>query len=216
MAKLNPDGSFSGKVGNHVYVRRHGKTYIKAYVKPADPKSQKQLAQRAMLSAASSFLAPFRQVIKTGYQGTEKWSTGYQEAVDYHIMNALINTTPQGDENPVFEIDINKVKLARGFITAPVITSFEINENEISLMWYSSLGNEFNRDYDSLSVIAYDQSKQVSAHYHVGSRKAGEGSFKLSPELEGHVHLWAFFMNKQKDEKQGMECVSDSVYLGEI
>ncbi len=214
MAKLNPDGSFSGKVGNIVYVHRNGKTHIREYVKPNDPKTTKQLGQRAMFSMASKFLASFRAVIKSGYQGSVKWSSGYQEALDYHITNALVNVTPEGAGKQVFEVDFNKVKLARGFIDAPVITSLEINENEISLMWDNNLGN--NRDYDSMTIVAYDGSGEVRTNYHVGSRKAGGGSFALSSELTRPVHLWAFFLNDQKSGNQGMDCVSDSVYLGEV
>ncbi|HLN52519.1 MAG TPA: DUF6266 family protein [Lentimicrobium sp.] len=216
MARINPDGTYSGKVGNVVYFRRNGKTFMKEYKKPTDPKKPSQMSQRAKLTVASGFLSGFRKIIDTGYQGTETHSTGYQEALEYHMEHALREITAAGSEKPDFEVSIDKVKLSRGLIDTPQVDSCERAGNKILLNWVPTLGGIHNRLYDSLALVAYNQQTGVTVNYHVGCRDDGSGSTLLPDEFTEPVHLWVFYLNQEKNRQKHKQNVSGSIYLGEF
>lgn len=216
MARLNPDGTYSGRAGNIVYYTRNGKTFMKEYKIPTDPKKPKQLSQRARMSAASSFISRFRKIIDIGFQGSDTNSSGYQEAMEYHMGNALRDVTPQGDEKPVFEVIIEDVKISRGLIDPPVVDACEREGNKITVNWDPTLGNLINKLFDSLVIVAYTPEKGTFADYHVGRREQGTGTTMLPAKFNAPVHLWAFYLNQEKNQVKGKENVSGSVYLGEF
>lgn len=55
MAKAGPDCMFNtitGKSGDSVYCRRHGRIYVRRYVKPRNPGTESQVKNRGAFSRA--------------------------------------------------------------------------------------------------------------------------------------------------------------------
>ncbi|GEM_PF-1377869 len=216
MARVNKDGTISGRAGNVVYFTRGGVTYMKEYKKPHDPKRPMQLIQRAKVSAASAFLAGFRKILDTGYQGSETHKTGYMEALNYTVKNAMQDVTPEGSVKPVFEVAPEKLVVARGLITAPQIDVCQRIGDEINLNWDPKISGLINRHYDSLVLVMWQPGESAYADFVVGRRDQGAGRAKVDSKFDGPVHLWAFYVNQQKNQIKSKENVSDSVYLGEF
>ncbi len=214
MARVNPDGTYSGRVGNIVYFTRNGKTFMKEYKIPRDPKLPKQMSQRALMSTASVFLSGFRKIINKSFQGSETHNSGYGEALQYNMANAFREVTLPDDEKPRFEVIIDKIKISRGLISPPVIDACERTGNKIVLNWDPTLGDLPNLPYDSMVIVAYDPDKGTFVDYHTGRRDQATGSTTLTDKFKGPVHLWAFYLNQEKNQVKGKENVSDSIYLG--
>jgi len=214
MATINPDGSYHGKHGNSVYYIRKGKKTVRTYVPKNPSSSPKQLIQRAKLRAVSSFLKPFKKVIGLGYQGPEDYSTPMNEAISWHIKLELLNITPPGSEEPVYELQPDEVKLSRGNIEPPHLLSIARINNQLTLTWDNELGPVTNRANDNLALTAYTPGTPVFANYHVGTRDSGNGSATLPLEFTEPAYLWIFYWNGQKNTEPGKDNVSGSVYLG--
>lgn len=216
MAKINADGSFSGKFGNNVYYTRNGVTMVRTY-NPTNPsRTPLQLRQRARFRAVNSFLKPFKKVINIGFQGCKISLSPMNEAVSQNLKDAFIETTPMGCEEPVFEPVIEKIVLSRGFINPPKILSCLRTGNTLSLTWASQLGDYKNRWYDNIMLVAYIAGKPVFIDYNVGDRETGTGTSTLPTELAGRAHVWVFYNNPRKTTSENKQFVSPSVYLGII
>ena len=214
MAIRNDDGSFSGRMGDYVYYKRNGKNLVRKYVKPKDPKTDKQKENRAKLTCANHFFSSFTNVIKIGYQGSEH-SSGFFEAIQYHIKNALQKVSTEiNNDDPVYEIVLSKVKLSRGLIESPVITEITRSGQQIFLKWQNNLGSKYNRHNDSLAIVAYSPGHKVFTDFHVGERFEGSESIYLPGDFIGDVGLWVFYWNGQKKVSPSEKNVSDSVWVG--
>ncbi len=215
MARVYSEFPFSGRHGNIVYFTRNGKTFMKEYKEPKDPKTPNQLKSRARLRATGKFLKQFKNIIRKGYQAPVNYTSSYMEAQKYVLDNCLkpVGTPDDGNEYQ-FEIDIPSLKLSRGRITPPEINAIERNENELSLEWNKSLGPQPNRHYDSLNIVAYATGQNVIWLSDIGTRQDGAGKCHLPGTIQEPVHLWAFFSNEQKTMKPNQENISNSIYLG--
>lgn len=215
MARFYSDFPLSGRHGNVVYFTRNGKTFMKEYKKPKDPKTTKQLSSRARLRAAVNFLKQFKEVIRRGYQAPLNYTLPFMEAQRFVIDSCLIPVDPPTDGNEFqFEIDIPTFKLSRGKITPPEITSIDRNGNELILTWNKSLGPPPNRLYDSMNVVAYLPGKKAVWLSDLGTRQSGEVKSTLPLEIGQPAHFWVFFSNEHKSVKPNQENTSYSVYLG--
>ncbi len=215
MARVYSEFPLSGRHGNIVYFTRNGKTFMKEYHEPKDPKTENQLKSRARFRAAGKFLKQFKNVIRKGYQAPVNYTSSYMEAQKFILDNCLIPVEPPTDGNEFqFEIDIPSLKLSRGKITPPDIRKIERIENELSLEWDKSLGPPPNRHFDSLNIVAYVEGQKVVWLSDIGARQNGEGKGYLPQGINEIVHLWTFFSNEQKSMKSSQENISDSIYLG--
>lgn len=214
MAKVLKNGLLSGRVGNLVYFVMNGKQYVRAWVKPANPKTPPQLRHRARVRACSQFLGPFKSVLMIGYQGASLELEEYNEAAKYLMAYALEETTPPEPGEYLFKVIPERVKLSRGHIEKPEILSIERTGQELKLTWNPELGPVTNRNTDALAVVAYVPGRRPFTEYHTGTRLTGFGTLTLPNEYTEPTHLWAFFWNGQRSVEPDKKNVSDSVYLG--
>src|SRR5690606_24034661 len=88
-------GGFSGKVANVVGSSWRGISYIKALPQSvANPRTPKQLNQRAKFLAVSQFLRPNAAMVAIGFRGFATGMTGRNAAFSYLIQNAVTGTAP--------------------------------------------------------------------------------------------------------------------------
>lgn len=214
MAKVLPNGLFSGRVGNLIYYVVDGVQYAKIYKSPTDPKTKKQLRHRAMIRDNGKFFKQFKEVIDIGYQSAGTPLKIFNAVAKYHMEVAMEETTPSDSSEYSFRVIPEKVKLADGIINEPEILKCQRNGQEIDLKWNPALGNMPNRFTDALAVVAYTEGETVHADFHAGIRKQGTSKVVLPSKYANPVHLWVFFWNGEKSPKPGKDKVSGSVYLG--
>lgn len=214
MAKVLKNGLLSGRVGNLVYFVINGKQYVRAWVKPSNPRTPLQKRHRAKMMTCGKFFGPLKSVILIGYQGTTGDLEEYNESTKYHLATALEETTPPDSEDYSFRVIPEKVKLSRGDIQKPEIFSCTRTGNELTLTWNSELGRVSNRLTDTIALVACIPGKSVFTDFHVGTRKEGTGTLILPKEFKVPALIWVFYWNGQKGAEPDRRNVSDSVYIG--
>lgn len=216
MAKVLKNGLLSGRVGNLVYFVINGRQYVRAWVKPANPRTPSQLRHRAKMKACAQFLSQFKSVLMIGYQGASPEVEAYNEAAKYHMAYALEEATSPVPDEYLFRVVPERVKLSRGYIEQPQILSIERTGQEIELAWNPELGPVTNRNTDALAVVAYAPGKRPFTEFHTGTRITGFGILSLPIEFTEPAQLWAFFWNGQRSVEPDRKNVSDSVFLGMV
>lgn len=214
MAKVDGFGHISGKLGDQVYYYHKGKTYVRKFTKAKDANTPKQQVQRARMRAVNKFLAPFRDVIRIGYQTSNDKMTAYGEAVQYHLLNALQQVPTQEGETPLFEIIMDDVQLSRGNINMPHMYTYSRTGQELDFTYSANLGIQSNRYYDVLMTVAYIPGKKVQLEYNTGTRRSGIGKMILPPDYTEPAHVWVLYHNNEKSSRPNKDHISHSVYLG--
>jgi len=102
MAKVNMpllSGEVRGKLGDIVFFRRHGRQLARMRTKPANPKTDKQVAVRTNLAGLGKLWKGENNIVLKKYNPTTK------EWEDYTVENGLID-----DERKAWEDMIKKMK----------------------------------------------------------------------------------------------------------
>ncbi len=215
MAKV-VNGLLVGRVGNLVYYILNGKQCVRSYKKPRDPKTSRQVAHRLKIKVCTKFLKSFWNVIKIGYASNDIAIKNFNEAFNYHLVNAMEEFALPENNETSYRVIPENVKLASGLINEPVIYSCERNGLQIELAWKSELGPIPNRHTDQVVVTAYIPEQKAYTVFHAGIRKEGGGKIVMPGNFNQPVHVWVFYWNPEKKAKSVKERVSDSVYLGLI
>lgn len=217
MARYYSDRMISGRLGNHVYCIRNGKTYVRAYVKRTRTSTLKQKFQQEKWRTTIKFLRQFTPILAVGYQNQyHKGLSEFTRAFQYHLGNAVVECAGSTPEVPAFEMDLQKVRLAQGNINRPFIITCTRHDNTISLSWEDSLGDSRNRFFDQMVLVAYIPGLKVLSNFNIGTREGGSGTFTLPDDYSGKAHVWVFFYCGHKNSKRTQDNISDSLYLGEI
>ncbi len=96
-------GGFNGKVGNVVGFAWRGISVMRSLAQNVhDPKSEKQLAQRAHLAATTVALKPFLSAIQSGYVNTGT-APAWAAAISYHFPLTVEQTLGANDWTLAFE-----------------------------------------------------------------------------------------------------------------
>ncbi len=195
----------SGRLGNLVFYRRYGKSYVR--VRPAhykDRKSPAQLAQRQRLQVVTSFLKPFSNALRVTFAAEAVGRSALQAAQSYNMRNALAG------EYPDIRIDKSKVLLSRGALPLPLRAGVEVRPDGLLISWEN--GKEVNRSTatDTLVVLAYLESAGSTGYSFTEVRRS-LGQYLWKPELpyreDDLPDVWIAFRNEK------MTAVSDSLYV---
>ena len=93
--KESPLGVISGKIGQIAGAKWKGINYVRVIPgSVANPRTDKQLAQRQKWSVTMHFLNPLSEFLKTGFKEFAVKMTGINAAMSYNIKNALSGTYP--------------------------------------------------------------------------------------------------------------------------
>jgi hypothetical protein len=102
-------GTLSGKIGDLVGASWKGISILKvAPASVANPKTDKQLAQRARFSAIIKFLQPMTQFLKIGWKNFAVKMTAFNAAMSYNVLNAIQGTYPN------FTVDYPNALVSKG------------------------------------------------------------------------------------------------------
>jgi hypothetical protein len=213
MAKVLPNGLISGRIGNLIYYVVDGKQFVRLDVEANDPKTMKQLLNRAKMRQWNQFLNSFKSLLTAGYPVKGPGLFDRKEAAQYHMEHAFEVSFNEEKHEASGQLIPEKVRLSKGRITPPEITSCIRNGNEIELTWNPALGPVPNLFTDALAVAAYVPGKKAFTLLRAGTRKEGHAKITLSDYPDEPVHLWFFFWNDQMSRRLPKDKASETVYV---
>ncbi|MES2875640.1 MAG: DUF6266 family protein [Bacteroidota bacterium] len=212
MARLNrgPNGPPSGKFGSVIGSSWRGIYYIKGLQKKINKaRSPLQIAQQNKFAFVVKFLGPIKNLLDMGFSLINPGgATGYNMAISYTIQNCVKGTDPD------FVLDYpNVVLCTKGKLTAPEITSVELDELTLKVTWNTD-SNIYSSSADSVKTLIYHpktgEYSSISANFIRGD---GELTFKFRDRHVGNVvHIYMYFVSF------GFETTkwSNSVYAGTL
>lgn len=168
MAQLNSVFTFRGKVGNAVGMKgKKGKTNVRTLVVPANPKTDKQMAQRAALGTASQVASHLYAIIGQSFQNKKYGLQSYNEFVRQYIadINAMI---ANGGGYPMI---YNAKNLSFCNVSAALISA----GNLPSLHYYKTGFPGDSENPNALGHLAFFENPltQVGEHYYLKSIDTG-------------------------------------------
>lgn len=195
--KIQCYGKISGKHGTAVAViMKNGTTYLREYVKPSNPRTDKQQAHRAKFALSSKALVPFNPIFKE----TIGITNGISIARSHAFNNAIVG------EYPSFSVDYENLMFSFGTLEKLQSTSFAINEGVMTIKW------SFNKMYnchsdDSVNLVLFNKDTNQAIHIKdVASRLDKEVKIDI-PEVwhEADLYMWAYVTHGDE--------ISDSVFV---
>lgn len=193
-------GSISGRHGTAVGVTRGGKSILRVFTKPINPRTEAQQAVRARFAFTAQLLNPFRPVFSTTLG---RGNTGYNKAFRIAYHNAVV--FEDGDLFPNWA----GLVLSQGNLMAPVSARLTFPETTIAQIdWDSDVyANESPDDY--VSIVLYNQNTRALIHINAaGIRSDGTFSFGLPTGWNAdNLLIWLYLNNNSR--------FSDSIFLNQ-
>lgn len=190
--------SGKGKLGNLVFFKRYGKTYVRT--KPArysDRKSPAQLAQRQRMLAVNSFLNQFSGLIRITFATEATGRSALQAAQSFNMRHA------HAGEYPNIQIDLDKVLLSTGNLPLPVDVWVSAHPDGWLIEWQNAKETIGERQSDTLVVMGYSESAKT-ADYKFTEVCRKEGRYVWKPALPLQANelpvIWIAFRNREQTE----------------
>lgn len=200
--------SGKGSLGNLVFFRRLGKTYVRTKpIRYSDRKSPAQLVQRQRMQSMNRFLKPFGSLIRITFTPEATGRTALHAAQSYNMRHAFAG------EYPAIHVDNNKVLLSRGQLPLPQDFSITAHPEGLLIEWINGDEASGNRMYDTLVLMAWSESAGWG-DYKFSEAYRKEGHYIWKPALplqENEIpDVWIAFRNQEQSE------MSDSRYISKI
>lgn len=199
-------GTLSGKVGGIVaYITKDGQQVVRAYVKPKNPKTPKQMAHRMKFALANKAISPLHVAIKMGHP---KKKNPYRELVGKAYYEAIVGDYPD------FGFDYGKVKVAEGKLQLPENIRFQFDEvgRSATFDWNPEPSDQLaqGNSGDKVNIVLFDSSHAAEITVLSKFRRSDGTAAVTIPEHWNldTTHFW-FFMSKQD-----LTETSESVYFG--
>jgi len=200
-------GPISGKLGNVVYVNKHGVNYIRT--KPSKHKKSNSKAQkdtRLKFALMVKFLKPFTEILTLGFKDKAKGRTGFNMALSYNLKNAIIGSSPD------FKISFSKILLSTGSIGDPQDPFMTMAApGIIAFNWiYNPQIFSYQNPDDVCLLIAFFESNPKIIYQITSTRRTVQKALLTIPDdFHGQkAHCWLAFKSASKYK------FSNSVYLG--
>lgn len=191
-------GAISGKHGTAVAVlKSDGTNYLRVHRNPANPRTDKQTAQRNKFAFSANAIRPFHNLFKETMGGETGLSRGRKHA----FRNAI------SGEYPNFSVDYENLKISSGSVDLPEFIATMTN-GALDITWTNDESLN-SRDDDSVCVVFYNESSKLIVHNtDVTVRSEESVVVEIPSTWSGSVKCWAYM-------QQG-GSTSDSIFLGEI
>lgn len=149
----------------------HGQLVARAWRRPGrDPKTARQLAQRARMTCASSFLKLFASIVSSGYQASSKPNGRVVGAYQTALSQVMLKHTIYN--KGVWRIDYAKVELAQGRLFPLRDLAIKRKAGRLALRWHGGAP----RAAHLLRIALYDRKRCESCilagPVHPGSKTA--------------------------------------------
>lgn len=195
----------SGRIGPVIaYVTKDGKQAFRSYTKPADPKTPKQMAQRAKLVIVNKGLSPLRKIIKQGHPGKED---AYRTLIGKACREAVEGTYPE------LYLDYSKIEITTGRLQLPTDVHLHLDSlsHTAAFRWntqlvYPSLPGRGN---DKMHVVCFDTAHPAEVKTLLGNTRAtGETVVEINAKWQPDTtHFWIYFVSHD------LRDISNSVYV---
>ncbi|MGY3055233.1 hypothetical protein ACVWYG_003448 [Pedobacter sp. UYEF25] len=201
-------GVFSGKVGTVIGASWKGIDYMRSLPKASrKTASTKQQDQRLKFALVTNFFGPVKYLITTGYQTAKGNFTPMNNAVSYHLREAVIGVSPD------FTIDFPKVVFSKGELLSPwnAVAAATV-AGKVDFSWTDNSTPAMGAALDKAIVIVYNpETNQYLLMENGATRADAEIVVDLPPNFEGDVvHCWMAFFAPDDS------AASTSVYLGTV
>lgn len=193
MAEFNSTtfGTISGRHGSAVAITsQSGKSFLRVFKAPSDPKSEKQVSQRTKFAFLVAFLGCMRQLLNITFKG----KGGYNRAFALAMKAAVTGVAPD------FSIDFSQLVLSEGSLTpAKAVTATKTADNTIKADWNisnisakTSGGANAN---EKVNLVLYNETaKEAIFTENVAERIAGTAEVLCPDYWAGEtVHCWIYF-----------------------
>lgn len=156
MAKFNSTtfGTISGRHGSAVAATtKDGRSYLRVYRAPSDPKSTKQVAQRTKFAFANTSLSCFRNLFKE----TFNTKRGMNMGISYAMKGAILG------ESPDFTIDYSKLIFSVGSVNKALSVTANVADNKVTLNW-DFVEASLSKMDDNVNLIFFNEDTLLSIH----------------------------------------------------
>lgn len=201
-------GPFSGKVGTVVGASWRGKDVLRSLPKKTDrTPTETQLLQRQKFTFVAEFLTPISNVISLYYGSGSGELTRRNQAMSYHIKQAVEYTDPD------FVMLYNKVQISKGDLLGiqnPSVTA--VAGSNLAYEWDDNSGQGNAKPTDQLVVVAYAPAGNLYfTTLNAAVRNDGSATLGLPAYFAGlEVQSWITFA--AADGKS----YATSVYMGAV
>src|SRR5690554_2090448 len=166
----------SGRIGPVIfYVTKNGKQVFRHYVKPTDPRTPAQRANRARFGLANKSLSPLNNVIKRGHPGVPN---AYRVALGLACREAIAG------EYPDYTFNYSKIQVASGGLPLPgdIRMEYHRRAREATFTWDPRLpdGLRTGKGNDRVFVVCFNTALPLEVKtLQRGFRSAGHASLPL-------------------------------------
>jgi len=208
-------GGVSGKVGNIVGGSWKGIDYLRILpASVANPKTAKQINQRAKFMTVIKFLQPLTDFIRIGFKAYAIRMSAFNAAMSYNFKNAVIGVYPD------YDIDYAKVLLSHGSLTAVYNASCATaGDKLVKLNWVNNTGNGTALAGDKVMVVIYNVLFQEVVYLiDAAIRSDGTAEVEVPASFTGK-EVQCYLTFTALDElinTGGKKSISDSVYAGSM
>jgi hypothetical protein len=207
MARIGDNimGAGQGKVGNVVIYTMHGKTFMRS--KPSqytDKKSDAQLAQRAKMQVVTSFMSPFKELLRKTYAGEAAGRAAYHAAKSQIMQNAVQGSYPD------FSINKEAALLSKGPLPLPQQVTVSVQEDGLLVEWTNAKEDEKMHARDTLLVIAQNPKTGECEYLFTGARRTDKSykwALNMNVTQNTQPDVWVAFRSNNEAE------MSDSVFV---
>lgn len=144
-------GGFRKKTGPIVGAFVRGIDVIRARPRKTNKKaSDDQLNHQSKFGLVTATLSRFSALINAGYKVDKAGATGMNEAVAYHLKNAVIG------EYPDYQFDYTKLRFHHGKQVLPNEVTVEPVVGEVKFTWdHEGLDEKYMNASDKVTVLVY-------------------------------------------------------------
>ena len=209
MAEFNSTtfGTISGRHGSAVATTtKSGKSILRIFRAPSDPKSEKQVAQRTKFGFSIAILSCLRALFNITFRG----KGGANYGIGLAMREAIVGTSPD------YSLDYNKLKLSEGSVRkAGTMTVTKVTDTDVKVEWNVSNVTNNNlgaKENDGLNLIFLCETHNEALLYDSCCNRIDATFTVTLPDYWApeKVHCWMYF--SRADGKLN----SDSQYFGEL
>ncbi|WP_316815854.1 DUF6266 family protein [Pedobacter nyackensis] len=201
-------GGFKNKVGAVVGSSWRNRDVIKSLPRVSNkPPTQKQVEQRTKFGLVTSFLSSMTEFIEEGFKSKNGSTSAMNEAVAYHLKNAVTGVAPN------FLMDYTKIKFSNGKLRVPSISTVDTAAPaSVDFNWsLDGADSKYKDATDMINLLAFNPTKKQFVQLMAAApRSALTFSLPLPLDFVGDsVHCFFSFSSVKKKK-----LTSDSVYIG--
>lgn len=201
-------GGFKNKVGSIVGSSWRNRDVIKSLPRASNkPPTQKQTDQRSKFGLVTGFLSDMSEFIEEGFKSKNGFTSAMNEAVAYHLKNAVTGIAPN------FTMDYTKLKFSNGKLRVPLTYTVDTAAPaSVDFNWtLDGVDSKYKDGTDMINVLAFNPTKkQFVSLMAAAPRSALNYSLPLPLDFVGDsVHCFFSFTSIKKKKLH-----SESVYIG--